>query len=66
VIRKMSIANETTERLDTCFIQVIYRIANDDYRLYVGQHLDVFIDAALPAQPSAETPRSSASEPVLP
>jgi hypothetical protein len=46
VIPKRSLTNENTERVDTRVLQVIYSIDTQGRRLYVGQQLDVFIDAA--------------------
>ena len=53
VLPKRSLTGDTTERVDTRVLQVIYRVANDDVTLFVGQQLDVFIDAA--SQPAARS-----------
>jgi multidrug efflux pump subunit AcrA (membrane-fusion protein) len=45
VTPKRSLTGDTTERVDTRVLQVIYRVERDDVPLYVGQQLDVFIDA---------------------
>jgi multidrug resistance efflux pump len=45
VIPKRSLTNESSERVDTRVLQVIYSIDTKGRRLYVGQQLDVFIDA---------------------
>jgi len=45
VIPKRSLTGDSTERVDTRVLQVIYRIERDDLPLFVGQQLDVFIDA---------------------
>jgi HlyD family secretion protein len=45
VVPKRSLTGDNTERVDTRVLQVIYRIDTHDHRLYVGQQLDVFIDA---------------------
>jgi len=45
VVPKRSLTGDNTERVDTRVLQVIYRIEARDRRLYVGQQLDVFIDA---------------------
>jgi hypothetical protein len=39
------LTGDSTERVDTRVLQVIYRIERDDLPLFVGQQLDVFIDA---------------------
>ncbi len=45
VIPKRSLTGDNTERVDTRVLQVIYDIASPIKRLFVGQQLDVFIDA---------------------
>ncbi len=47
VLPKKSLTGDSTERVDTRVLQVIYRIEHDDLRLFVGQQMDVFIDAPL-------------------
>jgi len=44
VVPKKSLTGDSTERVDTRVLQVIYRIERDDLPLFVGQQLDVFID----------------------
>jgi multidrug efflux pump subunit AcrA (membrane-fusion protein) len=44
VVPKRSLTGDSTERVDTRVLQVIYRVEGDDVRLFVGQQLDVFID----------------------
>ncbi len=46
VLPKQSLTGDSTERVDTRVLQVIYRIEREDLRLFVGQQMDVFIDAA--------------------
>jgi multidrug efflux pump subunit AcrA (membrane-fusion protein) len=46
VVPKRSLTGDSTERVDTRVLQVIYRIERDDLPLFVGQQLDVFIEAA--------------------
>jgi multidrug efflux pump subunit AcrA (membrane-fusion protein) len=48
VVPKRSLTGDSTERVDTRVLQVIYRVERDDVPLFVGQQLDVFIDAANP------------------
>jgi len=48
VLPKRSLTGDSTERVDTRVLQIIYRIQRDDVPLFVGQQLDVFIDAARP------------------
>ncbi|MCS7168429.1 MAG: efflux RND transporter periplasmic adaptor subunit [Gemmatales bacterium] len=45
VVPKKSLTGENTERVDTRVLQVIYAIENPEPTLYVGQQLDVFIEA---------------------
>ena len=44
VVPKRSLTGDSTERVDTRVLQVIYRVERDDVALFVGQQLDVFID----------------------
>jgi multidrug efflux pump subunit AcrA (membrane-fusion protein) len=45
VVPKRSLTGDSTERVDTRVLQVIYRVERDGVPLFVGQQLDVFIDA---------------------
>lgn len=45
VVPKKSLTGDNTERVDTRVLQVIYAVDAADRRLFVGQQLDVFIDA---------------------
>ncbi|MFN4259438.1 MAG: HlyD family secretion protein [Gemmataceae bacterium] len=45
VIPKKSLTGDNTERVDTRVLQVIYAIDNPDESLYVGQQMDVFLEA---------------------
>lgn len=51
VIPKRSLSGIITERVDTRVLQVIYRIETKGRRLFVGQQLDVFIEAERPHVP---------------
>jgi HlyD family secretion protein len=44
VVPKRSLTGDTTERIDTRVLQVIYQIESQGERLYVGQQVDVCID----------------------
>jgi RND family efflux transporter MFP subunit len=46
VAPKASLTGSTTERVDTRVLQVIYTFERAKLPVYVGQHLDVFIQAA--------------------
>jgi HlyD family secretion protein len=45
VVPKRSLTGDSTERVDTRVLQVIYRVERSDLPLFVGQQVDVFIDA---------------------
>jgi HlyD family secretion protein len=44
VLPKKSLTGDSTERVDTRVLQVIYRLEREDLRLFVGQQMDVFIE----------------------
>jgi hypothetical protein len=46
VLPKKSLTGESTERVDTRVLQVIYRVENEALPLFVGQQMDVFIEAS--------------------
>jgi multidrug efflux pump subunit AcrA (membrane-fusion protein) len=46
VTPKKSLTGDSTERVDTRVLQVIYRVERDDVPLFVGQQVDVYIDGA--------------------
>jgi multidrug resistance efflux pump len=48
VIPKRSLTGQNTERVDTRVLQVIYALEPTDQSLYVGQQVEVYIDAAKP------------------
>jgi HlyD family secretion protein len=45
VLPKKSLTGDSTERVDTRVLQVIYRVENERLPLFVGQQMDVFIEA---------------------
>ncbi len=45
VVPKKSLTGESTERVDTRVLQVIYKIQPAEFPIYVGQQMDVSIDA---------------------
>ncbi len=56
VIPKKSLTGDNTERVDTRVLQVIYALDVTDKPVFVGQQLDVFIDAAgSPAAPADDS-----------
>ncbi len=46
VIPKRSLTGQNTERVDTRVLQAIYELSPTDQPLYVGQQVEVYIDAA--------------------
>jgi multidrug resistance efflux pump len=55
VVPKKSLTGDNTERVDTRVLQVIYAIDTQGKRLFVGQQLDVFIDATGPESAAPKT-----------
>ena len=49
VVPKKSLTGDSTERVDTRVLQVIYQVAGGTVPLYVGQQLDVFIEGPAPS-----------------
>lgn len=45
VVPKKSLTGDSTERVDTRVLQVIYRVAADDPSFFVGQQVDVYIES---------------------
>ncbi len=55
VIPKTSLTGSSTERVDTRVLQVIYTFRQpQDFRVYVGQQMDVYIEANPLKDPSTE------------
>lgn len=46
VVPKKSLTGESTERVDTRVLQVLYTFSKSDLSVYVGQQMDIFIEAA--------------------
>jgi multidrug resistance efflux pump len=49
VIPKKSLTGDSTERVDTRVLQIIYRVKDQDAPLYVGQQMDVYIETPIAA-----------------
>lgn len=45
ILPKRSLSGESTERVDTRVLQVIYQFRTPDFPVFVGQQMDVFLDA---------------------
>ncbi len=71
MIPKKSLTGENTERVDTRVLPVIYELHTENRKFFVGQQLDVYIEAestgsgsdSLPASP-AEGPLARQAEPT--
>lgn len=63
VVPKKSLTGDNTERVDTRVLQVIYAIDTGGKRLFVGQQLDVFIEASAVAPPETARKTSAANMP---
>ena len=48
IVPKKSLTGDSTERVDTRVLQAIYRITDATAPVYVGQQMDVYVDAPLP------------------
>ncbi len=48
VLPKKSLTGDSTERVDTRVLQVIYRVEGDNLLLFAGQQMDVFIEDSHP------------------
>jgi HlyD family secretion protein len=48
VLPKTSLTGDSTERVDTRVLQVIYSFHRSNLPIYVGQQMDVYIDAPAP------------------
>jgi RND family efflux transporter MFP subunit len=55
VVPKKSLTGDSTERVDTRVLQVVFSFEHGDLPIYVGQQMDVFIDTPEPAQKGSAT-----------
>jgi HlyD family secretion protein len=62
VVPKKSLTGDTTERVDTRVLQVIYSFDRNDLPIFVGQQMDVFIEAA--AQPAPASTNGGPHTPI--
>lgn len=61
VVPKRSLTGDTTERVDTRVMQLLYRFDRKALPVLVGQQLDVFLEGAEPgAPPTGESPAPAA------
>ncbi len=56
VVPKKSLTGDSTERVDTRVLQVIFSFTRGDLPIFVGQQMDVFIDAPGPLKAKVATP----------
>jgi multidrug efflux pump subunit AcrA (membrane-fusion protein) len=56
VIPKRSLTGESTERVDTRVLQALYAFPRSALPVYVGQQMDVFIEAAPLGSPARSNP----------
>jgi multidrug resistance efflux pump len=49
LVNKQNLTNEITEVVDTRVLQVTYRLKKRDQNIFVGQQMDVFIEAEFPS-----------------
>jgi RND family efflux transporter MFP subunit len=59
VVPKKSLTGDSTERVDTRVLQVVFSCERGDLPIFVGQQMDVFIDAPEPAQKGSATTTKS-------
>ncbi|MDE2216188.1 MAG: efflux RND transporter periplasmic adaptor subunit [Planctomycetota bacterium] len=62
VIPKKSLTGDSTERVDTRVLQVIYSIERSDLPIYAGQQMDVFIESSEPIPASGAIPQTKQTE----
>jgi HlyD family secretion protein len=61
VVPKKSLTGDSTERVDTRVLQVIFTFARGDLPIFVGQQMDVFVDEAEIHQKGNATSRKGGS-----
>jgi multidrug efflux pump subunit AcrA (membrane-fusion protein) len=64
IVPKRSLTGDSTERVDTRVLQILYSFERGTIPVYVGQQMDVFIAAPSADAPSATPDRASALLPV--
>ena len=62
VTPKKSLTGDSTERVDTRVLQVIYAVARQDESIHVGQQMDVYIDASPVTLSSRKSPREEQAD----
>ncbi|NUO07743.1 MAG: biotin/lipoyl-binding protein [Candidatus Brocadia sp.] len=59
VVPKKSLTGDSTERVDTRVLQVIYSIVHSNLPIFAGQQMDVFIEAHERITPPGATPHTT-------
>ncbi len=59
VVPKRSLTGDSSERVDTRVLQVLFSFDPKDLPVFVGQQMDVYIDAGAASAKSPATPRAS-------
>lgn len=49
LVSKENLTNDIRDKVDTRVLQVIYLIKNKDHHIFIGQQMDVFIEAEFPS-----------------
>ena len=62
MIPKKSLTGDSTERVDTRVLQVIYRVRDAEPSVYVGQQMDVYIEGSATRLSSKNSANSGASQ----
>jgi multidrug resistance efflux pump len=62
VVPKASLTGDTTERVDTRVLEIIYRFKDPKARVFDGQQMDVYIDAAARKGPQETAGSSQGSQ----
>ena len=66
VVPKKSLTGLNTERVDTRVLQLIFEVNREGRDLYVGQQVDIFIDAGKGNTPANPGPANSATTAAVP
>jgi multidrug resistance efflux pump len=61
VVPKKSLTGDSTERVDTRVLQVIFRIHDEKTPVYVGQQMDIYIEAASSSTATAKAADGSST-----
>jgi HlyD family secretion protein len=62
VVPKKSLTGDSTERVDTRVLQVIYRVRDGEPSVHVGQQMDVYINGSANRLSSKNSANSGASQ----